>query len=89
MLLDLGLDAGFDASHPVSHRIDAILVRIGLFQRSELLLADVESLAPVDTFRFAGLYDLLLWVLSLGQHVLDIWVNPLYLSKLPCSVFIN
>lgn len=89
MLLDLRLDTSFDASNPVSHRIDATLVGISFLQRSELLLAEIESLAPVHALRLAGLDDNLLGVLTLSQHFLDVYVNPWYLSKKPCPLFIN
>lgn len=89
MLLDLRLDAGFDTGDPISHRVNATLMRISLLERSELLLAEIESLAPVDALRLTSLDEDLLWVLTLGQHVLDIYVNPAYLSKKPCSLFIN
>ena len=72
MLLDLGLDASLDTSNPVSHRIDAAFVRVGLLERSELLLTEIESLAPVHAFRLAGLNDNLLRVMTLSQHFLDV-----------------
>ena len=83
MSLDLWLGASLDAGDVVSGWIDAVLVWISFFERSQLGLTEVQSSLPVDALWLASLHYQRLRVLPLSKHAHNgVCLNP----GLPCEI---